>query len=95
MKSILLLIEQDLRYVYDISTKEKSNKVYTSIFKRRNKSGYYDEIKNNQFFDNDKFNMLAENGFLAREFILKRGEDGYEYEEAEEIELIDVENEHY
>ena len=84
MKKILITKEKHGDWAYDISTKELSDKVYLQIFNDRKKEHYYDDYKFNYFFDQEKFKNLSD-GKIARTFILQRSENGYEYEEVEEL----------
>jgi len=89
MKKILIIKEKHGNYAYDISTAEQSDKVYLSIFHKRKRDGWYDDIENSVFFDKEKFNNL-QNGKIARGFLLGRCDDDYEYEEIEEMEIQEI-----
>jgi hypothetical protein len=89
MKKVLIEKGKHGDYAYDISTQEQSDKVYLTLFKERKKEGWYMDVKSNYFFDKDRFEH-CQDGKAVRKFILQRSEQGYEYEEVEELFIQEI-----
>jgi hypothetical protein len=83
---ILLIYEKHGTFAYDISTDTLRDRAYLSIFNQRKVERYYTDFTSTPFLDYEKFKNLKD-GKLAREFIIWRSDQRYEYERVEELQL--------
>jgi hypothetical protein len=74
MKRVLIADEKHCLRVFDVSTVKLKDEAYLSLFKERNKDGYYSDVKNNVLFNNAK----SGDAVAAQRFIAYRNQHEYE-----------------